>query len=183
MESPGQPENLHCQIWELVHLVNAATHGLSTCLSLNDLLHAAKSAEDEALIMLYNMCLSSSMTSLRNFVATCARVGDSMPKDIPQGETQETYSESRTYQSVMVAASRSRDIAPLLSLLDRKEVRTVGQATQGGGYQEARAVAEFDGWAQCYELDDLQMLCTEMLAWRDCVVGWKTCRRKWSAPL
>lgn len=176
-----------CQIWQLVHLISAATHELSTCLSLNSLLQATRFSSEENLVTSYHTSLCLSRKSLAGFVQSCGEMRDRMPKYISQDDTVKTEMESRAYTALVTAAHLTRQIKPPLDALNKIEAQTTSKAVRVS-LTIAQDVVEFAGWSKSDALSDLQDIHDDLVAFRDRgvdrhQVGWKSCWKKWRLML
>lgn len=173
-EKERQVPALSRQIWQLAHLVNAATNELSACVSLNSLLREARTQRRNERVDIYHSAMSHSRASLGTYITSTNELRALMPKDL----TEHTKCEYKrvAYSALLVAAYNTRKINECIEAV---EGLPVGMQTTSDGKQ-----VEGVGWPQCIELGALKGLCADLVRNRDhginaMGIGWKEGAKGW----
>ncbi|KAK3724403.1 hypothetical protein LTR37_001027 [Vermiconidia calcicola] len=144
---PSKTTELDKQIWQLAHLVNAATNELSACLSLNSLIQHAEKDHHHDTALLYHSALSHSRASLTTYVDSIEAERKRMPHNIARHTLDTT--EQQAYTALIVAAWNTRNISGLISKVEAV-VEEEGMGTSAG-------------WPKGPELDALKVVLEDLV--------------------
>ncbi|KAK4545174.1 hypothetical protein LTR36_003725 [Oleoguttula mirabilis] len=163
------------QIWQLTHLVSAATNGLSACLSLNSLLREARTQRRNDHVEIYMSSMLHSRASLGTYASAINELRLLMPKTLIDHTKDEVRRQA--YSALLVAAYNTRRI---MEFIEDVESFVVADRMTTNDEEQVEGV----GWPQCVELGALKALCTDLMRNRDqgvkpMGIGWKEGAKAW----